>query len=65
MSLSIRVELNNMFNRTRIPVPSNSMLLPKAYNPSTGLPSSGFGYTSNYINAGGQRTGQLVARFQF
>jgi hypothetical protein len=65
MRLSIRVELNNVFNRTRIPVPSNSMLLPKAYNPSTGLPSSGFGYTSNYINAGGQRTGQLVARFEF
>jgi hypothetical protein len=65
MNLSVRVELNNVFNRTRIPVPSNSMLLPKGYDPNSGLPSSGFGYTTNYINAGGQRTGQLVARFQF
>ena len=39
--------------------------VPKGYDPNTGLPSSGFGYTTNYINAGDQRTGQLVARFQF
>jgi hypothetical protein len=65
MSLSIRAELNNVFNRTQIPSPSNSMLLPKGYDPTTGLPSSGFGYTSGYINAGGQRTGQLVLRFRF
>jgi len=63
MSLSIRVELNNAFNRTRIPAPSNMMVLPQTTD-SNGHPTSGFGYI-NYVNAGGQRTGQLVARFRF
>lgn len=64
MTLSVRAELNNLFNRIRIPVPSNSMLLPAAYDANGNL-TSGFGSTSTYINAGGQRSGQLVARFNF
>ncbi len=63
-NLSIRVELNNVFNRTHIPVPSNSMVLPQTTD-ANGHATSGFGYTSNWINAAGQRTGQLVARFNF
>ncbi len=53
MMLSLRMELMNAFNRTRIPTPSNSMLI------------STFGTTPGYINSAGQRTGQLVARFNF
>ena len=64
MSLSVRAEMNNLFNRIRIPGPSNSMVLPPAYDPAGNL-TSGFGYTTNWINTGGQRTGQLVARFNF
>jgi len=64
MSLNIRAELSNVFNRTRIPMPSNSMLLPQVRN-SNGDAISGFGYASNWQNAGGQRTGQLVMRFNF
>ena len=63
MNLTIRAELSNVFNRTRIPVPSNTFTFPATY--VGGLPVSGFGYTSNWLNAGGQRTGQLVMRFSF
>ena len=64
MSLNIRVEMSNVFNRTRIPMPSNSMLLPQVTD-ANGNATSGFGYATNWINAGGQRTGQLVMRFNF
>ena len=53
MNLSIRMELMNVFNRTRIPTPNSFMTTPD------------FGTTPGYINTGGQRTGQLVARFNF
>jgi hypothetical protein len=45
-------------------MPSNSMLLPQVRN-SNGDAISGFGYATNWQNAGGQRTGQLVMRFNF
>ncbi len=63
-NFTVRIELNNAFNRTRIPTPSNSMLLQQTTN-AKGQAISGFGYTPNWINAGGQRTGQLVMRFNF
>ena len=68
MSLSIRVELNNAFNRTRIPGPTppfDSNLIPQTTSTTTSLPTSGFGYASGYMNTVGQRTGQLVMRFRF
>jgi hypothetical protein len=64
MSLNLRVELNNVFNRTVIPPPDNFMNLPQTRD-ENGNAISGFGYASNWINGGGQRTGQLVARFNF
>jgi hypothetical protein len=64
MSFNIRVEMSNVFNRTRIPLPYNSMLLPQVRD-ANGNAISGFGYASNWQNAGGQRTGQLVMRFNF
>jgi hypothetical protein len=62
MSLQLRVELQNVFNRTRIPNPTNQLNVPQTM--ANGVPIAGFGY-SNAINAGGQRTGQIVARFSF
>jgi len=53
VALNIRMELMNAFNRTRIPAPFSSM------NIGT------FGTTTSYLNAVGQRTGQLVARLMF
>jgi hypothetical protein len=64
MSFSVRAEMANVFNRTRIPLPSNSMLLPQVTD-ANGNAKSGFGYSTNWQNAGGQRTGQLVMRFNF
>jgi hypothetical protein len=62
VSLQIRVELQNVFNRTVIPNAFNLAVFPQLT--ANGVPTSGFGY-SNAINAGGQRTGQLVARINF
>jgi hypothetical protein len=62
-TVTIRAELQNVFNRTRIPVPFNSMVLGQTV--VNGQAVSGFGYTPGYINAGGQRSGQIVARFNF
>ncbi len=64
ISLNIRVEMSNVFNRTRIPMPSNQMLLPQVTD-ANGNATSGFGYSSNWQNTAGQRTGQLVLRFNF
>ncbi len=60
--LSLRVELQNVFNRTRITNPSNQLnVQPTLRN---GVAIAGFGY-SNAINATGQRSGQIVARINF
>jgi hypothetical protein len=58
----------NLFNRVRIPNPlvdfnSNNATLPQIKNPD-GTTSFGFGRI-DAINATGQRTGQIVARFSF
>ncbi len=71
MKLQIRVELMNVFNRVRISNPeevgfgsgTNNITNTQVKN-SSGKTVSGFGYI-NAINAGGQRTGQIVARFSF
>jgi hypothetical protein len=62
-TLTIRCELYNAFNRTFIPNPSNQMLFPQTV--AGGAALAGFGYASNWIGTGGQRTGQLVGRFNF
>lgn len=68
MTLSLRIELMNVFNRVQISNPaiefnSNNHTLPQVKNPD-GTTAFGFGYI-NAIDAGGQRTGQLVMRFNF
>jgi hypothetical protein len=67
MSLQIRIELMNVFNRVQIPNPAvefNSNNASQGQTFINGKPAYGFGYI-NPIDAGGQRTGQIVARFTF
>jgi hypothetical protein len=64
ISLSMRAELNNVFNRVvSRGRPSSSLVTPQVRK-ADGTTASGFGYV-NAINAGGQRTGQIVMRFSF
>jgi len=68
MALQLRIELMNLFNRVQIPNPgiefnSNNATLPQVSGPD-GSTIFGFGRI-DAINAGGQRTGQIVARFNF
>jgi len=65
MSLNIRAEFFNVFNRLFLPTPSASNLLATATFTSAGVPTGGYGYITNSSGIGGQRNGQLVARFQF
>ena len=77
MSLSIRAEFTNIFNRTVLPAPSSvAPLTPAtcfvsgisgptgACNPGATI-ASGFGFEQTANLATGQRTGQIVARFRF
>ena len=77
MSLSVRAEFVNIFNRTVLPAPSStSPLTPatcflKGTSGATGACqpgatlASGFGFEQTAAITGGTRTGQLVARFVF
>jgi hypothetical protein len=78
MSLSVRAEFVNIFNRTVLPGPSSSTPLtaPTCFvSGTTGATgactnagatiASGFGYENTVLQATGARTGQLVARFRF
>jgi len=67
MSLNIRAEFFNVFNRVTLGTPSSgNPTQATTVNNLTGA-ISGFGYYSvgSASNAGGQRIGLLVARFQF
>jgi hypothetical protein len=67
MTLNIRVDLYNVFNRVTLGTPSSgNPAQATTINNATGA-ISGFGYYSigNTSNFGGQRTGDLVARFVF
>jgi len=63
-TLNIRIELNNAFNRIRIPAPTSTNALATQQKTPSGDTTTGFGYI-NVRSAGGARTGQLVARIQF
>ncbi len=64
-SLSIRVELNNVFNRTQKNNPSSSNAKQTQVLGPGGNPTSGFGYINTGSLASKPRIGMLVARFQF
>ena len=67
-ALNIRVDFSNIFNRTYLNNPSNSLASPQSVNAVTHLNSGGFGYI-NLATTGTQfgqpRNGTLVARFTF
>jgi hypothetical protein len=65
MFFSIRGEFFNVFNRVTLPTPSASNPLATATFNNAGVPTGGFGYITNANGIGGQRNGQLVARFQW
>jgi hypothetical protein len=65
MKLSVRAEFFNAFNRVSLPMPSNSNPLATPTFTSAGVPTGGFGFITNSSSIGGQRNGQLVARFVF
>jgi len=66
MRLSIRAEFFNVFNRLYLPTPSaTNPYATTTFSKTTGFPTAGFGYIINSSNIGGQRNGQLVARFVF
>ena len=65
MSLQIRAEFFNIFNRTYLANPSLTVpTQPQARN-SAGQPTSGWGYINSTSLYTQPRNGQLVARFTF
>jgi hypothetical protein len=78
MSLSLRAEFVNIFNRTSLPAPSSGTPLtaPTCFAsgnsgaqtstcPAGATYASGFGFEQTALIGGGTRTGQIVARFRF
>ncbi|MEO8098982.1 MAG: hypothetical protein ABI811_14870, partial [Acidobacteriota bacterium] len=69
VTLNVRVEFNNIMNRTRLPTPSSAAfataptVTPTGAN--AGLYSSGFGTMSVLSGTSGQRTGTFVGRITF
>ena len=64
MSLEIRAEFFNVFNRTEVnnPTATNALATQLVKNGQT---SSGFGYINNGSVAFGPRSGQIIAQFRF
>jgi hypothetical protein len=69
MSVQIRAEFTNIFNRTYIPNPSSTggSVATQLINATTGQTTSGFGQINTVAGGIGAapRSGQLVARFTF
>jgi hypothetical protein len=65
MTLEIRAEYFNAFNRLVLPNPSSGNALATQVRNAQGIPTSGFGFIQTAGGVGGQRNGQLLPRFQF
>lgn len=79
VTLNVRVEFNNIFNRMILPQPvvtapagqpainfaNEPQKVPDPSNPNFGLYSGGFGTYNVLSGIGGQRTGSFVARLNF
>jgi hypothetical protein len=57
ISLQFRIELQNVFNRTRIPNPQAAVVIPGIFGNSN--------FANLALNTGGERTGQIVMRLNF
>jgi len=64
MAFEIRAEFFNIFNRLYLPSPSSGNPTATTNRNRAGELTGGFGFV-NWLGAGGQRNGQIVARFQF
>lgn len=65
MSLQVRAEFTNIFNRSEPNNPTAVNALATQIKNATGQTSAGFGYINNATTSSAPRQGTLVARFQF
>jgi hypothetical protein len=72
MTLNIRGEFSNIFNRAEMPVPSATNAAATQVRNAAGVPTTGFGFISTAnegaitnIQTATSRQGTLVARFVF
>ncbi|MCU1326192.1 MAG: hypothetical protein JWN34_1562 [Bryobacterales bacterium] len=64
MSLQLRAEFFNVFNRTQMNNPTSNNAK-QATVSNGGIPSAGFGFINSTSLASAPRSGQLIARFRF
>jgi len=64
ITMEVRTEFQNVFNRVYLNAGSSSNALATTTTSSAGILTGGFGYV-NATSIGGQRSGQLLARFQW
>ncbi len=64
ITMEVRGEFQNIFNRVELNAGSSTNALATTTYNSAGTVTGGFGYI-NATSIGGQRSGQLLARFQF
>jgi hypothetical protein len=62
--MEVRAEFQNVLNRVYLSAGTSTNALATQARNLAGVPASGFGYI-NATSVGGQRTGQLLARFQW
>jgi hypothetical protein len=66
ISLSIRADFQNLFNRLVMPDPTaTNAQATQTVNPATGQTQSGFGYIATNGTGTAPRSGIIVARIQF
>jgi hypothetical protein len=65
VSIEVRGEFFNIFNRTEMGNPSSGNALQTAVFNSRQVPTAGFGYINSSSLSSGPRQGQLLARFRF
>jgi hypothetical protein len=64
ITMEVRAEFQNIFNRVYLNAGASTNALATTTMSSAGILTGGFGYI-NATSIGGQRNGQLLARFQF
>jgi hypothetical protein len=65
VSLQIRAEFSNIFNRLRVPKPTSANALATQLYDKNGYTLSGFGRIDTLSPAVGQRTGTILMRLRF
>src|SRR5205823_10026904 len=65
MTLNIRAEFTNLFNRTEVNNPTSTNPQLAQTTSATGQTTAGFGFINTTTTAVAPRQGQLVAQFRF